>query len=295
MTKRLAVLIILAATTLTACGKDDELPASSGDPTTTSSTAATATTSAATASVSLTATEYVYEGTNLAFPAGDLSVTLVNKGKEEHQATIVRLKDGTTLDEFAAVAGGDPSKLDTVADAFGGPNGVAPDGGSATSTQSLEAGDYFFMCFIPAPDGQPHAAKGMVTPFKVEGEAAGASAPADKQIVLKEYGFGFGDDALLEAGTYTFKNEGQQLHEAAVYAPADGKTAQDVIDFFGNPNPPAGPPPFVSSGGISATNPGTGVTAELTTGEYVFICFIPDQADGAPHFAKGMIQAVSVD
>jgi hypothetical protein len=135
----------------------------------------------------------------------------------------------------------------------------------------------------------------MVAPFKVEGAATGEAATADKKIVLKEYDFGFGDDALLEAGTYAFENAGQQIHEASVYAPADGKTAQDIIDFFSNPNPPAGPPPFVSSGGIAPTNPGTSVIADLTAGEYVFVCFIPDAADGAPHFTKGMIQTVTVE
>ena len=278
---------------LAACGKDDVRPSQSGNPITTSTTAVTTTTAAA-ASVSLTATEYAYAGSNLSFPAGDLAVTIDNKGKEEHQATIVRFKAGKTLADLASVAGADPSKLDTVIDVFGGPNAAAPDGGSSTSTQSLEAGDYYFMCFIPAADGVPHAVKGMVAPFKVEGEAA-ASVAAEKQVVLEEYAFGVGDDALLESGSYTFKNDGQQIHEASIYKPADGKTVDDVLAYFKTPNPAAGDVPFVPAGGIAPTNPGTSVTADLDAGEYVFICFVPDKADGAPHFTKGMIQAVTVE
>ena len=294
MIKRLGLIALLVAGTLTACGKDDVRPASSGDPTTTTTEATTTTTAAAAAETSLTASEYAYASTNLrTFPPGALKVTLENSGKEEHQATIVRFKEGKTLADLGALAASDPGKLDTVIDVFGGPNAVAPGGGSVTATQTLEAGDYYFMCFIPAADGQPHAAKGMVAPFTVEGTAAGeAPAAAENTLALKEYAFG-ADEAGIPAGTYTFENKGTQLHEAAVYEPADGKTTQDVIDYFSNPSP-SGPPPVIPAGGIAPVSPGSSVTTDLAAGDYVFICLLPDKADGAPHFTKGMIQAVTV-
>jgi len=34
--------------------------------------------------------------------------------------------------------------------------------------------------------------------------------------------------------------------------------------------------------------------SKFAAGDYVYICFLPDKADGAPHFTKGMIQAVTV-
>lgn len=34
---------------------------------------------------------------------------------------------------------------------------------------------------------------------------------------------------------------------------------------------------------------------DIEAGEYVFVCFLPDANDGAPHFTKGMIQAVRVE
>jgi hypothetical protein len=291
--KRLGLIALLVAGTLTACGKDDVRPASSGDPTTSTTEATTTTTAAAAATTTLKATEYAYAGTNLTFAPGALQVTLENDGKEEHQATIVRFKEGKTIGDLSAVAASDPGKLDTVIDVFGGPNGVAPGGGSQSSTQTLEPGDYYFMCFIPAADGQPHAAKGMVAPFKVEG-AAPAETPAasDKTLTLKEYSFG-ADENGIPAGTYTFENKGEQLHEAAIYKPAAGKTTQDVIDYFKNPSP-TGPPPVGAAGGIAPVSPGSSVTADLVAGENVFMCFLPDKADGAPHFTKGMIQAVTV-
>jgi hypothetical protein len=295
--KRLTLIAVLIASVLTACGKGDTTPAASGDPTTSSTEATTTTTTAAPAqAATLTATEYAYAGTDLSFSAGPLAVTLRNDGKEEHQATIVRFKDGKSLGDLAGVAANDPGAIDTVVDVFGGPNAVAPGGGSVTATQSLEPGDYYFMCFIPAADGTPHAAKGMVAPFTVTGDAsAAAPVTADKRIVLKEYGFGTGDDALLEAGSYVVRNEGEQLHEMALYAPAAGKTIDDVRNALRSETPPSGPLPYVPAGGIGPIDPGTSAQVDLAKGEYVFVCFLPDRSDGKPHLTKGMIQAVSVE
>ena len=289
--KRLVVLALVVSGTLVACGKDDVRPSQSGDVITTTTTSATETT-VAPQPAALTATEYAYAGSNLTFKPGPVAVTVTNNGKEEHQATIVRFKDGKTLADLGAVAASDPGKLDTVIDVFGGPNAVAP-GSSVTATQTLGAGDYFFMCFIPAADGQPHAAKGMVAPFKVEGEAEGpTTASGESTISLKEYAFG-AEGGKAKAGPTTFANQGEQLHEAAIYKPAAGKTTDDVIAYFKEKNP-TGPPPVIPSGGIAPIDPGTSATVTLTAGEYVFMCFLPDKADGAPHFAKGMIQAVTV-
>ena len=292
MIKRLVVLALVASGTLVACGKADVRPSESGEVLTTTTTSATATTTPA-QPATLTATEYSYAGSNLTFKPGPISVTLTNNGKEEHQATIVRFKDGKSLADLAKVAASDPGKLDTVIDVFGGPNSVAPGGGTVTATQTLGAGDYYFMCFIPAADGQPHAAKGMVAPFKVTGEAAGPAQPdAVNNIALKEYAFGV-KDGTTKAGPVTFSNQGEQLHEAAIYKPAPGKTTKDVIEYFKQKNP-AGPPPVIPAGGVTALDPGTSATTTLTAGDYVFMCFLPDKADGAPHFTKGMIQAVTV-
>lgn len=298
MNKRLLLAALLVGSALSACSKDDTSPpASSGVPTTTTTEAPdTKTTEAPVEAtvVTLDATEYAYTFASggPTVPAGPVTVELDNKGSEEHQATIIKLKDGKTFDDLVAL-GNDPSKLATVVDGFGGPNAV--EGGHAgVTTQNLEAGSYYFACFIPAADGVAHVAKGMLAPFTVEGEATGEVARSDKEIVLKEYAFGFGEDAQVESGSYTITNKGTQPHEAAIYAPADGKTTQDIRDYFASPTPPAGPPPFTPAGGIAAESVGEFTNTELVPGEYVFVCFLPDTSDGAPHFVHGMIQTVSV-
>lgn len=35
-------------------------------------------------------------------------------------------------------------------------------------------------------------------------------------------------------------------------------------------------------------------TLDLEPGNYMFVCFVPDAADGTPHAAKGMIKAFTV-
>jgi hypothetical protein len=295
--KRLLPLVLVVAATLAACGKDEPKPSASGDPITSTTEAGSSTSTTAPAqATTLKATEYAYAGTNLTFTPGQLSVTVENDGKEEHQATIVRFKPGKTIADLQSVAGANPGHLGDVIDVFGGPNAAKPGGGSATSTQSLEPGDYFFMCFIPAPDGVPHAAKGMVAPFKVEGAApsgeTASPASSGNQINLQEYSFGI-DKGGISAGSYTVANKGTQLHEAAIYKPAEGKTVQDVIDYFKQRNP-SGPPPVDPAGGVAPISPGSSANIDLQSGDYVFICFLPDVADNAPHFSKGMIQEVKV-
>lgn len=292
-----AVVPVLTLAVLAGCSKDHERPASSGAAQTTPPEETTETTAAPAeeSEVAVTGTDFAYAidgGTTI--PAGLVTVSLTNDGAEEHQATIVQFKEGKGMADLAALAE-DPASLPEILAAFGGPNAVAP-GESVAATQHLEPGEYLFACFIPSPsDGVPHAAKGMLAPVTVEGDAGEPPAEADKRLVLSDYDFGFGDDALLEAGEYDIVNDGPQPHEATIYAPAEGATAQDVVDFFSAASPPAGPPPFVPSGGVAAMDAGRSVRTELVAGEYVFVCFIPDAEDGAPHLAKGMIQIVTVE
>jgi hypothetical protein len=59
---------------------------------------------------------------------------------------------------------------------------------------------------------------------------------------------------------------------------------------------PDGPPPGHGLGGVAGTVPGSTnyFTAELTPGNYLLICFLPDAKDGKPHFMHGMTKSVTV-
>jgi hypothetical protein len=72
-----------------------------------------------------------------------------------------------------------------------------------------------------------------------------------------------------------------------------GKTMKDALAFV---QKPAGLPPFGDAGGMGALNPGLSgwVKLNLTSGNYVALCFVPDRTTGTPHFALGMITSFSV-
>ncbi|HYD09576.1 MAG TPA: hypothetical protein VEA78_05685 [Acidimicrobiales bacterium] len=307
-------VLLLLLSVLAACGKGGESPALSGEPIEEPSTTTTAApdegeaegdddaSDAADAAdatlIEITGAEYAYFGglPTEPVPAGEVTVSLENTGAEEHQASLVRFKDGKTVEDLIAI-GEDPSQLPTIVDGYGGPNGVAP-GATVASTQVLEAGEYLFICFIPAPDGQPHAVKGMLAPFTVEGEAPEEPAASENEpVVMDEYTFGAEDGPTYDGGFFSFENEGEQLHEAAVYGLAEGATIEDAVAFFEDPASAVGPPPITSAGGIGPITPGirSEVELELAPGDYVFACFIPDVADGAPHLVKGMIEGFTIE
>jgi len=91
-------------------------------------------------------------------------VRFFNVGEMEHEAVFFK-----TPEDF------DPATLLQVEDEADIPEGVefvgaafAPPGEEQTILlQDLEVGTYTIYCFIPAPDGEPHAAKGMITQLTV--------------------------------------------------------------------------------------------------------------------------------
>ena len=304
MTRMLRLVAVALLLVAVGCGDSGGDIAETGttipsDETTTTGTESTESTDTTAASgvepteIDLTAIDFGYESTGaISVPEGGLTVKLENTGAEEHQATIVRLNDGVTLDQFAAAG---EAALGLVV-GYGGPNAIGP-GDAGTASTLVDEGSYLFVCFIPSPsDGVPHAAKGMVLPFEVTAsDDIPAEVIGDETIRLLDFTFEAPDD-FDGQGTYTIDNAGPQPHEAAVYALQEGATAADMLAFLGGTAPP-GPPPFSSAGGISLV--GAGMTAtvdlDLDAGNYVFVCFIPDATTGAPHFTQGMIQEFEIE
>jgi len=304
--RRALALAFVPALLLAACGDDDEggaatTTAAAADATTTSAPAETTTTeqAAAATTLELTAADYSFDAGGVATaPAGQLHISLTNNGAEEHQATLVQIKDGKTLADLAAAGNADPTGRDALAlvDGYGGPNVVAP-GDTQAADAVLAPGDYVFLCLIPSPsDGIPHASKGMVLPFTItEGETSTAAPAADDTIVVKDFEFEV-PEGFSGQGTFSVDNQGPQLHEIAAYRINDGSTFEDVQAFFGEEGAAAGPPPFTSSGGMAPLGPGFAATVDLdlAPGSYAFVCFLPDVDTGQPHFTLGMLQEVTV-
>ena len=203
-----------------------------------------------------------------------------------------------TLAQFQAALQKGPDAALAMATAEGGPN--AEKAGQASETlQNLQPGQYVFLCFVPAPDGVPHLAKGMIKPLQVTGASPAPTAQlpaAPTTVTARE--FLFDGLSALPAGpaTISFKNAGTQPHEMTVVKLNPGVSLEQLKAALSSSAPPAGPPPFSSEGGMGGISPGeTGqTTVNLTAGSYALVCNIPDPTSGKPHVALGMLSGFSV-
>lgn len=224
-------------------------------------------------------------------------VILTNSGSEPHHVQFLRLNDGVTEEQFnEALMQGEGPALALVKQ-VGGVGAVYP-GGKAQAVLNLPAGNYVILCFIPSPsDGAPHLAKGMVMTLTVEKASSETAAEptADLSVTLKDFMFDM--PAELPAGKTVIKvtNEGPEPHEFNILRLEDGKTVGDVQAFLSGEA--GGPPPFAPVGGVNGLDVGYTGYAELDLqpGTYVAICNIPSpNAQGAPHFALGMVMEFTV-
>ena len=94
------------------------------------------------------------------------TIRLRNVAEQTHEAIIVKLNPGTTVEQFLGAMekpqGPPPGAL------IGGITGIAK-GRTVDIPTSFTSGDYALICFVPdAKDGKPHLAHGMVKQFSVK-------------------------------------------------------------------------------------------------------------------------------
>lgn len=225
--------------------------------------------------------------------SGPTRLVLANEGRELHHAQLVRLEEGKTLKDLAGLVPGAPPPSWLVP--VGGPGAVDP-GQSSSVVQSLAPGQYALFCFIPSPsDHKEHMMKGMVAGFRVV-QARRFAAMPKADLTIRMLDFGYAQSAPLLAGKRVLKvvNDGPQLHEMVVFRLAPGKTAGDFAKW--NPETATEGPPGNFIGGTVALSPGGEALVETTleAGAYVLVCYIPDNKDGKPHIAHGMLMPVTV-
>lgn len=114
--------------------------------------------------IEVTAREYKFTVSET-LESGEATFTLLNKGKEEHELVIFKLKTDRSAEKVLKLPQKKGRKLvEEVGGTFAKP------GRAATNPirTDLTPGVYALVCFIPAPDGTPHFAKGMVEEIAVE-------------------------------------------------------------------------------------------------------------------------------
>jgi hypothetical protein len=261
-----------------ACGKNDNPSVDTATP--------------APASINVTTKDFQFAEAPETVSVDNLAkLTLKNEGTEAHEAAILQLTTGKTVDDVSAFL-----KAPAAAPPFtvaGGLTAVDP-GGTASVTQALPAGSYAFICYVQSPDGAPHFAKGMLKGFSVTGNSTTSlPLPDGVNAIGKEYQF---DLPALKAGTTTirFRNTGTDDHVLGFAKVADGKTADDALKWLTDHQ---GPPPLSFMGGpAAAPNGANSFQAKLSKGTYVFYCPVPVRGDpnNTPHFLKGMFQGVTI-
>src|SRR6187549_3641391 len=113
-------------------------------------------------------------------------------------------------------------------------------------------------------------------------------------FVAHDYGFSGPDRLLAGLTTVRIVNEGQDLHHVQFLKLLQGKSAADFRAAIAAD--PSRLPSWVQyAGGPNAHAPGSqaSATVNLTEGDYVLMCWIPDK-HGIPHVALGMQKALSV-
>jgi hypothetical protein len=226
-------------------------------------------------------------------PGGTTAFRLVNDGPGLHHLQIIRIDSGKTITDLTN-AMKKPGPLPVWAVLVGGPN--APDPHSeSNATLDLAPGNYALMCLVDMPGGVPHFTKGMVRPLLVTQRKIPAKPmpTADILVTLRDYQFEVNGRLAPGRHTFSVRTEGPQAHELELIKLAPGKTAKDFGEWMQKMQ---GPPPGSAMGGVAAESPNATdyFTADLTPGDYVLICFVPDAKDGKPHFQHGMMQTITV-
>jgi len=252
--------------------------------------------------VTITAKEYSFDMPDSLNP-GLTKIKLVNAGKQQHTAQLVRLNQGTTPAQVTAALQDEqnPQGIFKIITAAGGVN-ATPGGKDNEAYANLTPGSYYVLSFGGDENSPPDFAQGMLKAFTVKtGTAPEVTPPKTSgKVTLADYNF-LGVDSL-KAGTTTLEvlNGGPQTHEIYVVKLNNGYTADQLkTDMAAEANggtPPAGAPPIDDAGGIGALAANTTgyVTLNLTAGNYAFLCFIPDINKGAPHAALGMVKGITV-
>lgn len=212
---------------------------------------------------------------------GRIAMQLVNRGTYAHEATLLHLKKGVTLAQFKkALHQKDPEKAANklLIDPNGeitGPALLGP-GMRETVYAPLKAGHYVVLCFLPGPDGTPHALMGMVAEVDVQGPPVAAAAPATEGTITLT-------DSRIElprgftgSGTYRVVNTGKRAHDLS-FARLKGKaTLMRMFTCVGQSfarNTMIDRCPGTLAGGVTDLAPGHAayLRLHLPTGHYGYL------------------------
>jgi hypothetical protein len=242
--------------------------------------------------VPVSTSDYAFEAPDT-LPAGWTTFRLVNQGPEHHHVQVFRVEGVRSSQELLAAMA--MWRLPDWLLPVGGPEGPDARGTPVDATVLLEPGEYLFACRIRSPDGTEHFRKGMVQRLTVVPgiDPDGQAPPAEITVVLVDYAFGVEGEFRAGHNRVRVENRGPKEHHVAVGRLAPGATLKDAVEY----DPASGAPsPVEFVGGSAGLAPGqvNVIDVALEPGEYVLLCFVPDEDDGRPHILHGMARQFTV-
>jgi hypothetical protein len=228
--------------------------------------------------------------------AGWTQIDFDNAGVEDHMMAVFKLKKGTTAAQLKkALLSSDQSALEKISASDAGVSGtpglLGP--GQKTSVMTeLTAGVYGLACFVPAPDGSPHVAHGMFKVFTVAGKS-NLKPPTDgvAEVTLHDGSITVPSGDAPKNVTLKITNEGTTPHSFDIVKVQDGKTLDDVknyFDSFFSGTVPEGEAPGTIVGGVDSIAPGgiAYLSWSLPAGTYSYVSTDGDAPDD--DYSKGM-------
>jgi hypothetical protein len=240
--------------------------------------------------------DYAYESPDK-IEAGLVTLNFENIGKEDHHLQIARIADGVSFEEFMTKLQTEGEAAYALLEGVGGVGILQPGKSQSVTVNLQKPGFYIALCVLPNAEGVPHLALGMIKPIEVVAPAYVSNhelPKADLEVHMLDFGYDI--PTHVEAGKQIWEvfNAGEQPHELLVGKLKDGKTISDVMTYLQNGEQGEAPYDFQGGAQGMATGYSNFVEFDLSVGEYVALCFIPDPATGKPHVALGMVRPFTV-
>jgi hypothetical protein len=166
--------------------------------------------------------------------AGQVAMHFVNRGRYAHEMSLLQLKEHATLSQFKKAMqqpDAETAAAKLVVDPEGeitGPALIGP-GLDETVYAPLRAGRYVVVCFLPGPDGMPHAMMGMIAGLRVRPAAGAVAAPhSDGTVRITNHKIVLPKN-FSKGGTFAVTNTGTRPHSLSL-AELHGRTT--LVQLF---------------------------------------------------------------
>jgi hypothetical protein len=222
--------------------------------------------------------------------AGLRHILFENHGSEIHEAMLVKLPKGMSVDDYvAAVKMG--SLFPEGALDYSGPGLTSP-GETAEMWLKVDPGRYIIICW-----NSGHAKTTPVHPFTVENVGADDDGPPKEDLVLKLVDYRFDLDRGLHKGVQVIRIEtpGPAMHEVDIYRLHEGRTVADLTRWRKENG--HGPAPAEALGGALDSHDLSRVVwlrKTFTAGRYVLHCEMPITNTELTHSDVGMVREIEI-